>query len=241
MIQNRLKWIIHAFKWTVFLSRCCCCCPQQLKLPIFKPGFDRSPALFEVIKFLFLKYEVLRTFIKTYSMKTITSFLTVILLSLSFYLSAQELQPSEQSRDQVRKAARALRADRTRVFDEEKQYIVFKLWNQAEPITDKEKTELQNLKQQLAGKNVQVVEFQYKSKEDLENLFKQNGIEEVTVSTDKGIFLKCKNSNYNTTSSKAVFIFEGKAPGEAKRPIMLSVGEGSENNVKVFFKLRSFS
>jgi len=86
-----------------------------------------------------------------------------------------------------------------------------------------------------------VVEFQYKSKEYLEKLFKENGIEDVTVSKDKGIFLKCKNSNYDTTSSKAVFIFEGNSPGEAKRPIMLSVGEGSENNVKVFFKLRSFS
>jgi transcription antitermination factor NusA-like protein len=174
-------------------------------------------------------------------MKTITCFLTVILLSLSFCLTAQELQPAAQQRNESRSAARTPGADRTRIFDEEKQYIVFKLWNAAKPITDKEKTELQNIKQQLTGKNVQVVEFQYKSKEDLENLFKQNGIEDVEVSTDKGIFLKCKNSNYNTTNSKAVFIFEGKSPDVPKRPIMLSTGEGSENNVKVFFKLRSFS
>ena len=203
--------------------------------------FDRSPIHLTIIKFLFLKYEVLRTFIKTYSMKTITCFLTSILLSSSFCLSAQELQPAAQQRNEPGKIVRTSRADRTRVFDEEKQYIVFKLWNEAEPITGKEKTELQNLKQQLTGKNVQVIEFQYKSREDLENLFKQNGIEDVTVSTDKGISLKCKNSNYNTTNSKAVFIFEGKSPDVPKRPVMLSTGEGSENRVKIFFKLRSFS
>jgi hypothetical protein len=169
-------------------------------------------------------------------MKTITTVFTAVLL-LSFCLSAQELKPKAQAKT-PRGSWTTLHS---RLYEEGNQYIVFKLWNEAEPITDKEKTELQNLKKQLAGKNAEVIEYQYKSKEDLEKLFKDKGIEDVEVSTENGISLKCKNSNYNTSSSKAIFIFEGKSPEVAKRPIILSVGERSEDNVKVFFKLRSFS
>jgi len=168
-------------------------------------------------------------------MKTKTSLLLTAILFATF-LSAQELQPS--SRRVL--SARTPRADRERTFDETKQYIVFKLWTQADPLTDEEKKDLQYLKQQLTGKNVKIIDYQYKTAEDLEKILKDNGIDGVTVSTDNGIQFKSDNSNYNSSAQKATFVFEEKSPG-VKRPIMISAGVSSMNGVKRFFKLRSFS
>jgi hypothetical protein len=169
-------------------------------------------------------------------MKTITGFLTAILLSLSFCLSAQELQPAQSRTPSVR----TTRTDRERSYDESKQYIIFKLWTDADPLSQEEKNDLQYLKQQLNGKNVTVIDYQYKTAEDLENVLKANGIEGVTVSTDNGIHMKSENSNYNTSAQKAVFLFEEKSAGK-KIPVMISAGTNSMNNVKRFFRLRSFS
>jgi len=168
-------------------------------------------------------------------MKTKTNlFIAAFLFTAS--VSAQELQQTERRP----LATKAPRADRERVYDETKQYIVFQLWTESDPLSADEKNSLQYLKQQLAGKNVKVIDYQYKTAADLDKFFRENGVSDVTVSTDDGIRLKSENSNYNTTAQKAVFLFEEKSPG-VKRPMMISSGTGSLNNVKRFFKLRSFS
>ena len=145
-----------------------------------------------------------------------------------------------------------------RTYSPEKTYIVFKLWNESQPLTEKEKEDLAALKQQLAKKNIDLVVQKWKTKEDIETAFKSHGIENVEVSTDKGISLKYDNekihqtiikksgettdrmtSSFYTTGSTTILIFEKQSPMEPMRPISLCTGKNCENNfVKAFFRIR---
>ena len=113
-------------------------------------------------------------------------------------------------------------------YDAAKKYVVFKLWNEKENITDAEKQSLEKLKGQLAKKNIELVSFEWKTSEDLEGLFKKHGLE-VDVDTNNGIRLKTGKQNFNTTSYKAMFVFEGG------KPTSLCCGTKCEDNIKTFF------
>ena len=115
-------------------------------------------------------------------------------------------------------------------YDADKKYIVFKLWNDKNTLTEKETTELDQLTKQLAKKNIEVVKIQWKTKEDLEELFKKYNIETV-VSTEKGFELRSENHHYKTDASKVLFVFEDG------KPLSLCSGVGCENNTKAFFKI----
>ena len=82
----------------------------------------------------------------------------------------------------------------------------------------------------MAKKNIDLVQREWKTKEDLENLFRNYNIETV-VATDKGIELKSEKHHYNTNASKVLFVFEDG------KPISLCSGANCENNAKSFFKI----
>jgi hypothetical protein len=117
-------------------------------------------------------------------------------------------------------------------YDADKKYTVFKIWNEKEPLTEKEKTDLAYLKKQLAKKNIEVVDAEWKNKEDLEAIFKKYNLS-VDVRSDEHINLKGGDFNLNTTSAKALVVFQNE------KPLSLCSGKDCEERLKTFFKLRS--
>jgi peroxiredoxin len=117
-------------------------------------------------------------------------------------------------------------------YDADKKYVVFKFWNEAEPLTETEKSDLAVLKKQLSKKNVELIDFQWKTKEDLEGIFKKHNLS-VEVLSDKHINLKGENFNLNTTSGKALVVFEDE------KPQSLCSGKDCEDHLKYFFGIKS--
>jgi hypothetical protein len=118
------------------------------------------------------------------------------------------------------------------VYSKDATYVVIKLWNQDEPLSDKEKKDFTNVRQQLSGKGVNAIEYNWKTKEDIESLFKKY---EVTadVSTENGLHIKSGDIVISSTSTKALFILENK---KAKN---VCIGDNCENNfVKRYFDLK---
>lgn len=192
-----------------------------------------------MINFLFGNTNLYVHLSKLIVMKTKTNFLIIAFLFATLFLSAQQKSTTSAISSSGSKST-APTFWRNQVYDESKQYVVLKLWTANDPLTSDDKNDLQYLRQHLTGKNVKVIDYEYKNAEDLEKILKDNGIEGVTVSTDNGIHLKSENSNYNTTASNATFVFEEKTAG-VKIPMMITAGNNSMNGVKRFFKLRSFS
>ncbi len=117
-----------------------------------------------------------------------------------------------------------------RNFDKEKNYIVFRLWNEKMPIAEDEKKELDLLTQQLAKKNVTLVNASFTNQQDLEALFKKHGID-VNANVDQGIKLETSNSNYSISANTGYFIFE------EKKPVSVCSGLKCIESLKRYFKL----
>ena len=123
---------------------------------------------------------------------------------------------------------------RSGTYNTAKKYVVVKCWNEAEPLTETEKTELASLTKSLAKKGVKVVDIEWKSAADLQGKLAEHGVK-VEVKDDKRINLKGDGFNLNTTSGKALLVLEdGKASS-------LCSGVNCEDRLKSFFKLRSMN
>jgi hypothetical protein len=117
------------------------------------------------------------------------------------------------------------------VFSKGNTYIIIKFWNEAEPLTDKEKKDFSNVRQQLAGKGVTAIEYNWKTKEDIEALFKKHEVP-AEVSTENGMYIKSGEILISSTSTKALFIIENK---KAKK---VCIGNNCENYfLKTFFEI----
>ena len=120
------------------------------------------------------------------------------------------------------------------MYKTDKKYVVVKFWNESAPITDREREEIDYLKKHLAKKNVEIVDFQWKTVEDLkQNLSKYKFT--VDALSDKRICIKGDNFNLNTTSGKALFVVEDG------KPMSLCSGKNCEELVKSFFTLKSLN
>jgi hypothetical protein len=160
-------------------------------------------------------------------------FVATILLLAAASVNAQE---SEAYNSGLR-AGRAFAASSRGIMSSEsykadKKYIVFKLWTEADPITEVERTDLASMRKFLATKNVEIIEYQWKNKQDLDALFKKYGLS-VNVISDDHIELKTEHGNYNTTGSKVILVFEDN------KPTSLCSGTECEDHLKYFFKLKS--
>ena len=119
-------------------------------------------------------------------------------------------------------------------YKADKKYVVVKFWNESTPITDTEKAEIDYLKKHLVKKGVEVVDFQWKTTEDLkQNLSKYNF--SVEAKGEKRISIKGDNFSLNTTSGKALFVVEDG------KPLSLCSGKNCEEMVKTFFKLKTLN
>ena len=117
------------------------------------------------------------------------------------------------------------------VYNKNAKYIVLKLWNDSEPLSEKEKTNFSNVQKQLSGKGVTVIDFQWKTKQDLENLFKQYDIA-AEVSTETGLHIKTGDMQMLSTSTKALLIIENK------KARSVCAGENCEENfLKPYFQI----
>ena len=168
-------------------------------------------------------------------MRQISFCFTILLLATVLSSQAQGTYSSTKASSAVSAYAKGddsylIFADNT--YKPDKKYVVVKFWNESAPITDKEREEINYLKKHLAKKNVEVIDFQWKTVEDLkQNLSKYNF--SVDALSDKRICIKGDNFNLNTTSGKALFVVE-----EGK-PLSLCSGKNCEEMVKTFFTLKS--
>jgi hypothetical protein len=115
-----------------------------------------------------------------------------------------------------------------------KKYVVLKFWNEAETITEKEKTAFSNLKKSLVKKNVEVVALPWAKEEELKDALKKYNLT-VDVRDGKHINLKGENITLNTTSGKALLVLEDG------KPVTLCSGTDCEARAKTFFKLQTYN
>jgi hypothetical protein len=117
-------------------------------------------------------------------------------------------------------------------YDPAKKYVVLKLWDGKEALTEREKTGLDYLKKFLQKKNIDVLILNWKDEATVQELSQKYN---VTLSTrdDKHLNLHGGSYNMNTTAAKALVILEDG------RPLSLCSGANCEDNAKRFFKLES--
>ena len=117
-------------------------------------------------------------------------------------------------------------------FNAEKKYVVLKLYNDSDPLTDREKTDLAFLTKFLQKKNIEVATINWKDEAALQEAMKKY---EITASSkdNKHLNLHSGQSSLNTTSSKAILMLQDG------RPLSLCSGTNCEDNVKRFFGLQS--
>jgi hypothetical protein len=118
-------------------------------------------------------------------------------------------------------------------YDAAKKYLVVKLWNAANPLTEAEKSEISYLKNNLNSTNIEVLDFEWTSEQQLKDKLQPYNIA-VQASNKNIINLKTQTISLNTTSPKALLVVEND------KPLMLCSGKGCESRLKQFFKLESF-
>jgi hypothetical protein len=119
-------------------------------------------------------------------------------------------------------------------YKSDKKYLVFKFWNAKEPLTEKERTDMDYLKKFLAKKQVEVVEFEWKTEADLKETLAKYGFS-ASLTGEKHINLSTGTISLNTTSGKALFVLEDN------KPLSLCSGKNCEGRLKAFFKMQSFN
>ncbi|RYZ29279.1 MAG: hypothetical protein EOO10_06795 [Chitinophagaceae bacterium] len=117
-------------------------------------------------------------------------------------------------------------------YDAKKKYTVLKIWQEGQPLTEQEKTDLDILRKHLAKKNAEVREIKWKSEEDLQAALNSYNIE-ASSKDGKHINLKGEKFTLNTTSGKALLVLEDD------KPLSICSGQNYEERMKVFFKFKA--
>jgi len=117
-------------------------------------------------------------------------------------------------------------------YDAKKKYTVLKIWQEGQPLTEQEKTDMEMLQKHLAKKNAEVKEIKWKSEEDLQAALNSYNIK-ASSNDGKHINLKSEKFTLNTTSGKALLVLEDD------KPLSLCSGKDCEERMKVFFKLKA--
>jgi hypothetical protein len=163
-----------------------------------------------------------------------------LLLVLSFSFSFLNL--SAQKTDPTQAILRAYASGENNVatlngsdtYDPAKKYIVFKFWNEKDPLTENERTDLDYLKKFLPKKNVELVELKWNNLSELKEAVKKYNLE-VSESKDEHFMIKGENFHMNTTSQKAMFVIEDG------KPVTMCCGKFCEVNLKQYFKLQTIN
>jgi hypothetical protein len=119
-------------------------------------------------------------------------------------------------------------------YKADKKYVIVKLWNASTPLTGAEKTALSDLKVQLAKRNAEIVELEWRTEEELQAALKRYDFT-VAVKDGKHINLKRDNFSLNTTSGNAVLVLEDT------KPVSLCSGKDCEERLKRFFRLTAYN
>ena len=117
-------------------------------------------------------------------------------------------------------------------YDAKKKYVVLKFWSEKEPQSESEKQDIAYLKKHLAKKDIEVVDFEWKTEEDLKKVLDKYNLT-VNVINDKRVHVKNENFSVNTTSGKALIVIEDN------KPFSICSGKKCESNLKGYFKLQS--
>ena len=117
-------------------------------------------------------------------------------------------------------------------YKADKKYTVIKFWNAKEPQSEKEVQDIAYLKKHLSKKNIEVVDFEWKTEEDLKAALTKYNLA-VKVIGEKRINVKNEHFTVNTTSGKALIVIEDQ------KPYSICSGKDCETNLKSYFKLRS--
>jgi hypothetical protein len=120
----------------------------------------------------------------------------------------------------------------TKEYDATKKYTVIKFWNANEPQSEQEVQDIAYLKKHLAKKNVEVIDFEWKTEEDLKQALEKYKLE-AKVTGEKRINVKGEHFTVNTTSGKALLVMEDD------KPFSICSGKDCESNLKSYFKLQS--
>ena len=116
-------------------------------------------------------------------------------------------------------------------YDSSKKYVVFKFHNPKETLDQTEKEELEYLKKFLPRLDVEVVELEWKTTEEIQKALKPYNI---TVSTTgEGLSLKAENFSMHSSSQKLLLVIEDG------KPLSICPGKFCETNIKQFFKLQT--
>ena len=117
-------------------------------------------------------------------------------------------------------------------YDAERKYVVLKLWNDNDPLSEREKTDLAFLSKFLQKKNIEVVTINWKDEAALQEAVQKYGIT-ASSNDNKHLNLHSGQSSLNTTSAKAILVLQDGMP------LSLCSGTNCEDNVKRFFGLQS--
>jgi|SRR5829696_3357269 len=117
-------------------------------------------------------------------------------------------------------------------YKADKKYVVFKFWQEGQPLTAQEKTDLEMLQKQLAKKGMEVKVVQWKTRSDLESLLNTYNVK-IVSKDDNHLNIKGDNFSLNTTSGKATLVLE------EGRPLSLCSGTNCEDRLKTFFKIKA--
>ena len=161
--------------------------------------------------------------------------LVALLLATPFFSVAQNANTTQPTNTSMAYGGTNTTRTYTRdAYNPEKKYTVLKIWHADEQLTEDEKKELASLKSQLARKNIEVLEYQWKAKEDLVNFLSKNNLN-FNISTDDGLCFKGDKFQMSTTSKKVMLVVE-----DAK-PMSICSGASCETNTKQFFNLITFN
>jgi hypothetical protein len=119
-------------------------------------------------------------------------------------------------------------------YKADKKYTILKFWHEGEALTEKEKTEMESIKKRLAKKNIEVVEFSWKTEEDLKNALSKYNFK-VELKNEKRIAIIGDKFNMNTTSGKGVLVLE------ENKPVSICSGSSCEDRLKTYFKIKAFN
>ncbi|HEX8334358.1 MAG TPA: hypothetical protein VF622_17175 [Segetibacter sp.] len=118
------------------------------------------------------------------------------------------------------------------VYQKGEKYIVIKLWNDDEPLTEKEKQRFSAIQQQLTSKGITSVEFKYNTRDEIQSLFAKHGITG-EVSIANGLSIRTGDSKLGTSSNKLILVVENN------KARSICVGDNCENNfLKTYFQLK---
>ncbi len=160
-------------------------------------------------------------------MKKICTFITILFLAISNSLYAQTAVHAGSRGSGIYNGP-------SKTYNTANQYTVIKLWNDKESLSQTELNDLAYLKKHLKNKDIDVIEYEWKTEEDLRSFMSKYNFS-VLMEKNNRIRFSSDNSNLVTNSNKAVFVLENN------KPMSLCSGLNCEKNLKSYFKLSSFN